>query len=90
MTSCAFYWHEIESEVRERGVPYVFFGSNDECIDEFLSFVERKRTRETYPHCESTCSDMCKMRGKVSRHTGCICCFVLLCALHLNVLWVYM
>ena len=63
ITSRAFYWHEIESEIRERGISFVFFGSDNESMDQFMDFIETKRRQEIYPHCEDQCAEMCKKRG---------------------------
>lgn len=58
VTSHAFYWHEIEVEIRERGICFIFSGSDDDSMDKFFDYIENKRRHEIYPHPE--CAEMCK------------------------------
>lgn len=62
--SKAFFWHEIEEEMRERSLDWAFVGKVDEAKDDFLVYVEKCRRKELYTHNEEDCSPLCKKRGR--------------------------
>lgn len=43
-----FYWHEMEQEIRERGMTWVFKGTVDEMKDSFMDHVDSMRRHEIY------------------------------------------
>lgn len=60
----AFWSHQVEVELRERGwEEYLFVSSSsrEDCIKK----IDEKRARSVYPHHESDCSEECKQRGKL-------------------------
>lgn len=60
----AFYWHEIEQEIRERKLDYSFKGTVDEMKDSFMEYIDGLRRKEKYIHTERDCSPMCKSKGE--------------------------
>ena len=69
MVSSAFYWQEIECELRERNLDWSFKGKLEDARDEFMNFVESKRRTENYAHPVTDCSQMCKERGNLYKST---------------------
>ena len=62
--SSAFYWHEIEEELRKRELlAWTFTGKKDENLDAVMKHVDVLRCGELYSHTEEDCSDDCKKRG---------------------------
>ena len=65
MVSSAFYLHEIEAEMRERKLDWVFKGKLDDACDDFMTYIESQRRIENYTHPTASCSQMCRERGKI-------------------------
>ena len=63
-----FYWHEMEQEIRERRMTWVFKGTVDEMKDSFMDHVDGMRRHKIYQHLESDCSTRCKEKGKIVTH----------------------
>ncbi|CAB4029260.1 Hypothetical predicted protein, partial [Paramuricea clavata] len=62
--SSAFYWHEIEDELRKRNLSeWVFTGTKDENLDAVMKYIDQLRCGELYSHTEEDCSDDCRKRG---------------------------
>ena len=68
MIADAFYWHELEDELRSRQIDWVFHGTEDECLKTALTMLNDLRSRETYPHAEDDCSEHCKSKGLFSSY----------------------
>ena len=65
MVSSAFYLLEIEAEMRERKLDWVFKGNLDDACDDFMRYIESQRRIENYTHPTTSCSQMCRERGKI-------------------------
>ncbi|XP_074632163.1 uncharacterized protein LOC141890549 [Acropora palmata] len=63
MVSSAFYLLEIEAEMRERKLDWVFKGNLDDACDDFMTYIESQRRIENYTHPRTSCSQMCRERG---------------------------
>ena len=61
----AFYWHEVEEEIRERGLTktFVLQGRSDEELNNLLLKLEHIREDELYVHNVEDCSPSCQMKG---------------------------
>jgi len=63
IVSSAFYWYEVEDEIRERGIDWTFKGNKEDQLDSIMAEIDRLRCSELYKHTEEDCSDICKKRG---------------------------
>jgi len=54
---------EIEAEMRERKLDWVFKGNLDDACDDFITYIESQRRIENYTHPRTSCSQMCRERG---------------------------
>ena len=73
--SKAFFWHEIQEEIKERHVDWVFTGKTEESKDQFLDYVENCRRKELYVHNEDDCSSLCKEKGTIRGLSGNVMAF---------------
>ena len=62
--SSAFFWHELEEEVRERRRDWCFNGYDCENLDDAINAINDLRQGELYRHDEANCSTLCKEKGK--------------------------
>lgn len=65
MVSSAFYLLEIEAEMRERKLDWVLKENLDDACDDFMTYIESQRRIENYTHPRTSCSQMCRERGKI-------------------------
>ena len=65
VVSDAFYQHEIEEELRDRGLSLTFHGDNNDAITSVLKKLNELRSSEIYPHSDAECSDACAAKGSV-------------------------
>ena len=70
MVSDALFWHEIEEELRERRMNWVFQGNDKASFETVLTKINEMRSTEIYTHEESDCSKMCKSKGKEGTEWG--------------------
>lgn len=63
IVSNAFYWYEVEDEIRERGIDWTFKGNKEEQLDSIMAEIDHLRCSELYKHTEEDCSDICQKRG---------------------------
>jgi len=63
ITSKAFYWFELETELRERKMEWKFKGNVEQTMDDLIHHIDTLRRGELYPHSPQDCSDLCKKRG---------------------------
>lgn len=61
LVSKAFYNAEIEQEIKDRKMNWVFAGNKEDDLDSFMAEIERIRSTELYEH--KICPDSCKKRG---------------------------
>ena len=60
----AFWNHQVEAELRERGwEEYLFVSSSSR--EDCMKKIDEERAKSIYPHHESNCSEECKQRGKL-------------------------
>ena len=65
MVSDAFFWHEIEEELREWKMNWVFQGNDKASFETALTNkINEMRSTEIYWHEESDCSEACKSKGE--------------------------
>ena len=60
----AFWNHQVEAELRERGWEEYLFASSSS-REECMKKIDEERANSVYPHDESDCSEECKQRGKL-------------------------
>ena len=63
--SDAFYWHEIEQEIKERKMTWHFKGTVDEMKDTFMDHIDLVRRHEVYEHSDDDCSSRCREKGEI-------------------------
>ena len=64
MVSSAFYWNEVEQELRNRRLlEWTFTGSKDESLDGVMKYIDGLRCSELYSHSEDECLDDYRKRG---------------------------
>lgn len=68
LVSEAFYQHEIEEELRERGLSWTFKGDDSDALTSVLHKINALRSSEIYPHSAEQCSEACAARGFVQIH----------------------
>ena len=61
----AFWWGEVEAEIRQTDADYSFRNNSE--LEKFMQFTEERRRREHYKH--DRCAPECKARG--SKRTFC-------------------
>ena len=65
IVSDSFYQHEIEEELRERGLSWTFQGDDNDALTSVLRQLNEIRSSEIYPHSDDQCSETCAARGLV-------------------------
>ena len=65
LVSDSFYQHEIEEELRERGLSWSFNGDNSDGLTAVLKKINELQSSEIYPHPDDQCSEACAARGLI-------------------------
>lgn len=63
LVSDSFYQHEIEEELRERGLSWSFHGDDNDALTSVLRKLNEIRSSELYPHSDAQCSEACAAKG---------------------------
>ena len=63
LVSDSFYQHEIEEELRERGLSWSFHGDDNDALTSVLRRINEIRSSEIYLHTDAQCSEACAARG---------------------------
>lgn len=66
--SSAFFWHEVEEEVRVRRIDWCFKGSDSGSFEDALISINKLRQGDLYLHEEENCSTLCREKGNSVLH----------------------